>query len=75
MNPIVNQVMDEVRSTWRFRWWALAIATLLALGGWVLVFSLPDRYEASASVFVDTRTSLKPVLQGLTVEQDVDSAD
>jgi polysaccharide chain length determinant protein (PEP-CTERM system associated) len=73
MNPMINQVMDEVRSTWRFRWWALTVATLLALGGWLFVFSLPDRYEASASVFVDTRTSLKPVLQGLTVEQDVEA--
>lgn len=41
--------------------------------GWLYVFSLADRYEAVASVFVDTRTSLKPVLQGLTVDQDVDA--
>jgi polysaccharide chain length determinant protein (PEP-CTERM system associated) len=73
MIPIVQQVLDEVRSTWRFRWWAVTTAMLLALAGWLVVFSLPDRYEASASVFVDTRTSLKPVLQGLTVEQDIDA--
>ncbi len=38
-----------------------------------MVFSLQDRYQAEASVFVDTRTSLKPVLQGLTADQDVDA--
>ncbi|HSY04942.1 MAG TPA: XrtA system polysaccharide chain length determinant [Steroidobacteraceae bacterium] len=73
MNPLVNQVLDEVRGAWRFRWWALITASALAVGAWLIVFSLPDRYEAVASVFVDTRTSLKPALQGLTVEQDVDS--
>jgi len=73
VSPILNQVWDEVTSAWRYRWLALALAILIALVGWLVVFSLPDRYEAMASVFVDTRTSLKPVLQGLTVEQDVDA--
>lgn len=73
MNPLVNQVWDEVSSAWRFRWLALAVAAVLALAGWLGVFALTDRYEAAASVFVDTRTSLKPALQGLTVEQDVDA--
>jgi len=73
VNPLVNQVLDEVRSSWRFRWLALGVAALIAVAGWLVVFSLPDRYEATASVFVDTRTPLKPALQGLTVEQDVDS--
>ena len=73
MSPILNQVWDEVTSAWRYRWLALALAVLIALLGWLAIFSLPDRYEAMASVFVDTRTSLKPVLQGLTMEQDVDA--
>jgi polysaccharide chain length determinant protein (PEP-CTERM system associated) len=73
VNPLVNQVWDEVSSAWRFRWLGLAVAAVLALAGWLGVFALTDRYEAAASVFVDTRTSLKPALQGLTVEQDVDA--
>jgi polysaccharide chain length determinant protein (PEP-CTERM system associated) len=73
LNPIVNEVLDEVRGSWRFRWHAVATAIVIAVTGWLVVLSLPDRYEAIASVFVDTRTSLKPALQGLTVEQDVDS--
>ena len=73
MNQLVNQVFDEVRASWRFRWYGLALATAIAVCGWLVVFALPDWYEANASVFVDTRTSLKPALQGLTVEEDVDS--
>lgn len=67
----IDRVLDELRATWAYRWWALAAACGLALLGWAIVFALPDRYEASARVFVDTRTALKPVLQNLTVEQDV----
>src|SRR5580698_1456366 len=73
MSPLVAQVRDEIASAWRYRWYAMLLAALASLAGWLLVFSLPDRYEALASVFVDTRTSLKPVLQGLTADQDVDA--
>jgi polysaccharide chain length determinant protein (PEP-CTERM system associated) len=73
VNPLINQALDEAHSAWRFRWFGLALASALAILGWLAVFALHDRYEAEASVFVDTRTSLKPVLQGLTVDQDVDA--
>jgi polysaccharide chain length determinant protein (PEP-CTERM system associated) len=73
MSPLINQVYDEVMSAWRYRWYALAAAAVVAAAGWTLVFSLPDLYEASARVFVDTRTSLKPVLQSLALEEDVDA--
>jgi protein tyrosine kinase modulator len=69
MNPLLDQIWDEVRSSWRFRWIALATATAVAIVGWVIVFALPNRYEAAASVFVDTRTPLRP----LTAEQNVDA--
>lgn len=73
MIPILNQVLDEIQGAWRFRWPALATATALALIGWLVVFALPDLYESDAKVFVDTRTALKPVLQDLTPEQDVNA--
>src|SRR5215468_5547098 len=64
-------MLDEIRGAWRFRWLAIGIATALALIGWLLVFMLPDRYEARASVLVDTRTALRPALEGLATQQDV----
>jgi polysaccharide chain length determinant protein (PEP-CTERM system associated) len=73
MEQLLGQVFDELRSAWRFRWWALLVASAIALVGWMVVFSLPDRFEANARVFVDTRTALKPVLAGLTVEQDTNA--
>jgi polysaccharide chain length determinant protein (PEP-CTERM system associated) len=71
VNPHFDKLVDEIRSTWSHRWLALAIATLLALAGWVFIFTLPDRYEAQASVLVDARTALKPALENLALQQDV----
>jgi len=73
VRPLLEQIRDEVHSSWRFRWIALAAAVILAPLGWMVIFALPDRYEATASVFVDKRTALGPMLQGLIVEQDVEA--
>ena len=73
MTNDIIRILDEVRGAWRFRWAALAIAFGVALAGWALVFALPDRYAADARVFVDTRTALRPALQGLTTDANVDA--
>lgn len=56
---------------WRFRWQAVATAWAVGVLGWALVFTLPDVYTASARVYVDTQSSLRPLLQGLAVDSDV----
>jgi polysaccharide chain length determinant protein (PEP-CTERM system associated) len=66
-----QQLADEAPGVWRYRWWALGLAALITLAGWLVIFALPDRYQASAEVLVDSRTALTPALQGLAVEQDV----
>ena len=71
MDAPVEKVLDELRSIWRFRWIAVATTAVTATLAWTIVFALPDRYEAYSSVFVDARSALRPALQGLTVEQDV----
>jgi polysaccharide chain length determinant protein (PEP-CTERM system associated) len=71
VNPYFDKLLDEVLGTWRYRWLAVGSAFALALAGWLLVFMLPDRYEARATVLVDTRTALKPALEGLATQQDV----
>jgi polysaccharide chain length determinant protein (PEP-CTERM system associated) len=73
MKQELDRVLEEVRSAWRFRWMALAAASIASVIGWTIVFTLPDRYAADARIFVDTRTALKPALQGLTTDQNVDA--
>jgi polysaccharide chain length determinant protein (PEP-CTERM system associated) len=46
-----------------------ALAALLCAGA---VSRVADRYEASARVYVDTQTVLKPLMTGLTFQPDID---
>ena len=71
MQSRVSEVLEELHGAWRFRWQGIWVAWIVGTLGWVILFFWPDMYEANARVFVDTRTALKPVLQGLAVEQDV----
>src|SRR5271170_8288055 len=73
MTPEIEKALDELRGVWRFRWVRFAVASTVALLGWLSIFALPDRYQAQARVFIDTRTALKPALEGLTVDQNVDT--
>ena len=73
MEQLLSQIIDHVRGSWRFRRYALIAAWLVAIAGWAFVFLLPDMYRASSRVFVDTKTALKPVLQGLALDQDVNA--
>jgi polysaccharide chain length determinant protein (PEP-CTERM system associated) len=73
MNHLVEQIRDEVRGAWRFRWWGILAAWTVCLLGWLLVIALPNTYEAAARVYVDTKSILRPLLQGLTIAPDVSS--
>jgi polysaccharide chain length determinant protein (PEP-CTERM system associated) len=67
------KLLEQVRGAWRFRWLALGVAWLVCLLGWAMVLTMPDVYEASTRVFVDTRTTLSRVTQGMTVESNIET--
>ena len=71
MDQLLEQILDYVRGTWRRRFVGLAVAWLVAIAGVVVVFFIPDRYQASARLFVDTQSVLKPLMAGLTVQPNV----
>lgn len=73
MIHIVEGLVDELRGVWRFRWLGLAVAWGISVAGWLLVFSIPNLYEGRARVYVDTRTPLRPLLEGIAADQDVES--
>ncbi|HWK75345.1 MAG TPA: XrtA system polysaccharide chain length determinant [Povalibacter sp.] len=73
MADIIEQVMDQLRGAWRFRWIAMIAAWCVCMVGWLIVYAMPDMFQATAKVFVDTRTALGPVLKDITYQSDVDS--
>lgn len=73
MKEIIDKTLTELRGAWRFRRYALATAWIVCLIGWLVVFALPDTYEARARVNVDTRTALTNVLEGQVIRQDFES--
>ncbi|MDB6091110.1 MAG: hypothetical protein JWN85_3894 [Gammaproteobacteria bacterium] len=73
MEEILEKVFGTLRETWRYRWVAFAVAWTICLVAWGVILALPNKYEAQARVFVDPSTALRPVIQGLAIEQDVNA--
>ncbi len=71
MNDVYVQFLLLIRSLWLRRWYAIGVAWVVALAGWLYVESIPNRYESSAQIYVDTDTMLKDLLRGVTVEVDL----
>ena len=72
MHDLADQLLAHLKSVWRYRWYAVAIAWLVASAGWIIVNRTPDRYEAWARVYVDTQSMLRPLLSGLAVQPNDD---
>jgi polysaccharide chain length determinant protein (PEP-CTERM system associated) len=71
MDQILQQILGYAKATWRRRWWGVAVAWLVCIIGWTWVMTIPDRYQASARVYVDTQSLLQPLLAGLAVQPSV----
>ncbi|MCC7098369.1 MAG: chain length-determining protein, partial [Rubrivivax sp.] len=67
MEELIRQAQSILRGMWRYRWQALLTSWVVAIVGVVVVFKIPDQYEASARIYVDTQSILKPLMAGLTV--------
>lgn len=72
MNVVFVELLEYVRGMWRRRLVGLAAAWVVAIAGLVALAMAPDKYEASARVFVDTQSVLKPLMSGLAVQPNVE---
>jgi len=72
MDQLLQQLFGYAKAAWHRRWWGVATAWLVCVVGWTWVMMIPDRYQASARVYVDTQTLLKPLLSGLAAEPNVE---
>ena len=72
MDEVIKQLLGYARGMWKFRWPGLLLAWVVTLIGVVYIFRIPDQYEASARIYVDTQSILKPLMAGLAVQPNVD---
>jgi polysaccharide chain length determinant protein (PEP-CTERM system associated) len=70
MQELVEQLVALGRGMWQRRWIGLGVAWLTAIIGAIVVFRLPDKYEASARVYVDTQSLLQPLMAGMAITPD-----
>jgi polysaccharide chain length determinant protein (PEP-CTERM system associated) len=72
MQEILAQVLVYLWGVWRHRWLGIIVAWLVAIGGWLWIWQMPDAYVASARVYVDTNSVLRPLLKGLAIQPNID---
>src|ERR1044071_7889754 len=73
LSLLAQQLRDELRGMWSFRWKAMAVAWGVMIVGAFAVATLPDTYQATSKVYVDSASRLGKLLQGLAVETNLET--
>ena len=72
MDELLGQITTTVRGMWNYRRLAMLITWLVAAIGVGVVLMMPDHYQASARVFVDTQSILRPLMTGIAVQPNIE---
>jgi polysaccharide chain length determinant protein (PEP-CTERM system associated) len=72
MDELLRQAITLLRGMWQRRWLAIIVAWIVGVASVAAVLAIPDKYEASARVYVDTQSILKPLMSGLVNMPNVD---
>jgi polysaccharide chain length determinant protein (PEP-CTERM system associated) len=67
-----ENLREQLHGLWRFRWIGMGVAWAALLLSLVVITVLPDRYQASATVFVETQTALSAATRSLTINENTD---
>lgn len=73
MHEILEEIIDYLKGIWIKRRYIIISTWLICPIGWYFVAAMPDVYKSEARVYVDTQSLLRPLLRGLTVENDPDT--
>lgn len=72
MSELIAQLLVYIKGIWKYRWVSVATAWVVAVVGWSFVYRMPDNYQASARIYVDTQSILRPLMAGMTVSPNPD---
>ena len=71
MQQQLQRIFSEIRSAWRFRWYAVVATWGVGVVGLFIAVLLPDIYEASARIYVDGSSVLRPLLNDQIVAPNI----
>ena len=71
MQEQLYEIISYLKGAFKYKWIAIIITWLLCIVGWIYVSAMPNKYTSTAKVHVETRTMLRPLLSGMTIESDV----
>ena len=72
MGDAIVQLTSLLRGVWKYRWSGVLVAWVVGAIGAAVVLWVPDKFEASARIYVDTQSILKPLMSGLAVQPNVE---
>src|SRR3954451_13948737 len=72
MDQLIRQALSILKGMWQWRWIGLVVAWTVGIVAAIVVVRMPDQFEASARIYVDTQSVLKPLMSGLAVQPNVD---
>ena len=72
MEDLLRHARLFLRGMWLHRWLGVLVAWVVGIVAAIAVFVTPDQYQASARIYVDTESVLKPLLSGLVVQANTD---
>ncbi len=68
MNDLRLLLRRQLSAAWHYRWQACLFTWLVCALGWGAVFLIPNQYESSARIYIDTDAILTPLLKGIAVD-------
>jgi len=70
LQPSIAQFFDLLKGIWIKKRIIIICSWIICPIGFFYVATLPNQYESSAEVYVDTGSPLEPVLTGMTIKSD-----
>lgn len=72
MHDLLQVLVAHLRGMWHRRWFGLAAAWIAAVIGVAVAMRIPERYEATARLYVDTQSLLRPLMAGISIQPNLD---
>ncbi len=72
MEEILRQALTILRAMWKHRHLGMVVAWIVGAVAAGVILRIPNQYEASARIYVDTQSILRPLMSGLAVQPNIE---